>query len=175
MPENTKYYSGRLSDKKAQVFGERLQEIRDLEGGLTPEVVLEYARNKKDPLHRFFQWNDLRAAELYRRGQARILIRDISVERNGIRVRAFESVKVQLAETKNAGEPKLVRVYLPEDEVRSNKDLHEQNVIDVLRTLIHFKERYGHIKEIGPVVDAIEQLEIDLGLVDAETKAVAAG
>lgn len=62
-----------------------LQHLYDGNGKLlTPKIVLHDARRVHSPLHHLFEWDDTRAAELYRSGQARDLIRGVRVE---VRVR----------------------------------------------------------------------------------------
>lgn len=47
---------------------------------LTPDIVVESARNPESPLHARFEWDDTKAADEHRRAQARMLIRSIKVE-----------------------------------------------------------------------------------------------
>lgn len=44
-------------------------------GSITPDEVVEEARPVSSPMHRWFEWDDTRAAVEYRRGQAAQLIR----------------------------------------------------------------------------------------------------
>ena len=57
-----------------------LERIREKRGVLTPEVVVEESRDEKSVLHKCFQWDDAKAAALYRVEQARTLIANIRVE-----------------------------------------------------------------------------------------------
>lgn len=54
---------------------EELESLRDKDGLLHIEKVVEAARDPDSPLHKHFQWNDGEAAHRYRLGQARALIR----------------------------------------------------------------------------------------------------
>jgi hypothetical protein len=67
----------------------------DGHGRLTPNAVVEAARNPRSPLHRHFEWDDAKAAEAYRLDQAREIIRVVRIEGNDNEepVRAFLSVK----------------------------------------------------------------------------------
>jgi hypothetical protein len=47
---------------------------------LTPEAVVEAAKAEKHPLHRFFTWDDKKAAHAHRIDQARTLIRSVRLE-----------------------------------------------------------------------------------------------
>ena len=48
-------------------------------GRLTPRAVIDAARPKGSPLHRYFEWNDGRAAAAYRLDQARFIIRHVRI------------------------------------------------------------------------------------------------
>jgi len=57
-------------------------ELKALErdGRLYPADVVNAARPKSSPLHRYFDWDDRSAAEKYRLDQARALIRSVQAE-----------------------------------------------------------------------------------------------
>ena len=71
----------RYSQEHAQNIGEGLAEIGEQQGKLTPSLVLD-AVGKHDGhrLHRYFEWNDQKAARGYRMNQARQLIRATEIE-----------------------------------------------------------------------------------------------
>lgn len=48
-------------------------------GRLTPEEVVDEARDKDAPLHSFFEWDNKRGAEKYRLEQARRMIRGVTL------------------------------------------------------------------------------------------------
>ena len=154
-----------FNDKKAQVYGARLGSLLKEHGALSPEVVVTAARSGADPLHPYFQWDDIVAAENYRKMQARNLLGSIVVKVRGEEVRAFEHVSVQM-QAKDEDTLQTVSVYLWQGDVRKDEALHESNLGQILRWLIHFKERYRNIKELGPVIAAIEEVE-QLQLVEA--------
>lgn len=63
---------------EAPIVGAHLNLLRQkMKGELTPQDVVADARNPNSPLHSFFEWNDGAAAEAYRLGQARGLIRAV--------------------------------------------------------------------------------------------------
>lgn len=49
------------------------------EGTITPDAVVEDARNVASPLHDLFEWDDSKAAHEYRLDQARAIIRTVRV------------------------------------------------------------------------------------------------
>jgi len=82
----------------AQVVGEALDKVRSTYGGmLTPTVVVKAARPKRSALHSYFEWDDTKAAQQYRLGQAGDLIRVVVVapekdaEQQFVPVRAYHA------------------------------------------------------------------------------------
>jgi hypothetical protein len=74
------YRDGFTSRVPADVAGARIAQLRQANGGhITPEEILEDARDPASPLHAHFEWKDAVAAEHYRREQARALITAIRV------------------------------------------------------------------------------------------------
>lgn len=69
----------RISQKEAQRVGPELFRLAR-QGILTPEAVVDAARNRRSILHRHFEWNDEAAAYEFRLVQARTLIRSIAIE-----------------------------------------------------------------------------------------------
>jgi len=89
-----------LTEEQAQRYGERIEVIIEgQDGNITPDDVVSDAKDKASPLHDFFEWNNARAANLYRTDQARYLLRSIHVvvkrDDDGdkeINIRAFYNV-----------------------------------------------------------------------------------
>lgn len=68
------------NSKRAMIEARLEQLLRLNQNRLTPDLVLEDARNKNSPLHDIFEWNNAIAAQKYRLDQARELIRSVKVE-----------------------------------------------------------------------------------------------
>lgn len=58
---------------------DELLTVRDQHGRLTPQLVVEAARDPEHPLHSRFEWDDAVAGEAWRRQQAHELIRKAKV------------------------------------------------------------------------------------------------
>jgi hypothetical protein len=56
-----------------------IERIKALEiaGIITADAVLEDAKNEESPLHKYFEWDDSKAATMFRKDQARELIRSV--------------------------------------------------------------------------------------------------
>ena len=69
-----------IAESKVQRYAKALDRIEKKHNGITPGKVVDDARDPKSDLHDYFDWDDTRAADLYRRRQARKLIQWITVE-----------------------------------------------------------------------------------------------
>jgi hypothetical protein len=61
--------------------GDQLQAIYDDNGAITPQIVVDTARDEEHPLHDHFIWDDSVAGELYRCNQAAQMIRRVTIRR----------------------------------------------------------------------------------------------
>jgi len=59
---------------------QRLQELHDARGSLTPDIVLQDARDPESPLHSEFTWDSEEAARKWNLEEARRLIRSVKIE-----------------------------------------------------------------------------------------------
>jgi hypothetical protein len=100
-----KFYSSEthiFSDNDAKVIGPELIKIEENNNGLIlPELVVEVAKESKSPLHKYFEWDNKKAATNWRKNQARQMISTIHVEIKSQgetkpkRVRLFYSVNTK--------------------------------------------------------------------------------
>lgn len=68
-----------MTKEKRQAIQERLLQLEDENGRLTPESVLEDARDPESPLHDQFEWDTDKAAHRYWLDQARTIITSVRV------------------------------------------------------------------------------------------------
>lgn len=136
----------------AQAIGERLETIRERDGGLTAQAVVDDAKPKKSPMHGAFEWNDTKAAEEYRREQARHLLSAITVKLVGkdeaeTVTRAF--VVVTPAEGGND-------IYTSTEVALADPDMRQQVLGRAWRELSSWQRKYQELKELAGVFGAIE-------------------
>lgn len=112
------YYFKRVD---AQIIGEQISELMNRNNNkITPNLIVDTARNKKNPLHKYFEWNDSVAGEKWRLQQARLMmggiVEEIKIE--GVRkdFRSFHSVI----------DKKEGQVYVTLDSVIKNKSYAKQ-------------------------------------------------
>lgn len=152
----------------AQVAGEALAKLVSLHGGkLTPEVVVNAARPKTAPLHKCFEWNDERAAELHRRAEAAKLIRSVRVKRENAE-----------------GEARVVRAFVPaKDETGAHfKSASVVTRSEQLRTAINValdnltaaREKLEPYQEVGKWCEGVKGCEADVKAVRDAAKKVCA-
>lgn len=87
-------HTGKVSaDDAAEEFGR----IRLKHGSLTPSVIVEESRDESAVLHSAFEWDDSVAAEEYRKGQARSLVRAVITvnQKTETTFRSFTLVKAE--------------------------------------------------------------------------------
>ena len=145
----------RLSRTDAQIVGEILTGMVDINGGLDAHVVLDHAKDEASPLHKFFTWDDSLAAEAFRLGEAGRLIRSVRVviqrspEQIPLEVRAF----VRIAQEKKGH-------YLPVARVMNDDDMRKQLLAKALLELQAFRQRYATLSELAVLFDAMQSLPL---------------
>lgn len=131
-------------DADPEVIGNELERIRSENNGrLMPPTVVEQARNRRSPLHRYFEWNDKTAAEAYRLDQARTLIRIVQIEDSESDKpprRAFVSVN-------DDG-----KAYRGLNEVLSSQSLQLAVLVSAEKELRAFESRYTELLDICELV-----------------------
>lgn len=134
----------------ADIAGEVCEEL-DRTVGLTPENLVDASRPEDAPLHDEFEWDDLAAAEEYRRVQARLLINNLSIvieENKQEPVRAFFSL--QCGFRKNSG------TYESTITIMGDKEKREKLLDNAKKELEAFKKKYQMLSELANVFEAID-------------------
>lgn len=144
------------AEKNAKLVGEHIEMLRKkFRGELTPQDVLDDARNNNSPLHSFFEWNDGEAAEAYRLQQARGLIRAVvavyvSDDKPAVRQKAY----VHIAEK---GAPH----YRETSHAMSQTKTRELVLKRAWSELQAWKTRYRDLKEFSSFIDIIDTIDKD--------------
>ena len=149
--------AGKLNFKnmKTSIAIEELKKIEIKYGDLRPENILKEAKNEKNPLHEVFEWNDSVAGEKYRLHQARLFVDAIVIKhQSGIReieIRAFHSIITGEGET-------TIRAYHFIDDILRDKEMREILLIQALRDLKSWSEKYQELKELVGVIKKANQI-----------------
>lgn len=138
---------------KPEIVGKVFEELEEEFGEVTPDNFLEASTPEASPTHKLFEWNDSKAADLYRKGQSRKIINDLRIETiaddEKIVVPAYVNVSV-----KNDGSASyrdIIRAF----EARDTREI----VLDrAYRELSMFKIKYSKFQELASVMTAIGEV-----------------
>jgi hypothetical protein len=147
--------------KETEKFNkEVIREILNVqkEKGLTAENILEKAKDKKNPLHELFEWNNSQAGESWRLHQARLLINEVKVIINQKERYAFENVRVVINSSKD-DEQEIKREYKPIVEILSNEEYRRQIVQTALENVTYWREKYSEYSELKPIFISIDKVK----------------
>lgn len=140
----------RFSTKDAKII-KRFLEEKFPEGFVDAKQVLEYARPRNSPIHKYFDWDDRTAAEKYRLQQAQKLIQCVVVEINNKEIRKYVSPVVVNAEGDKA--------YVEIETARRTPDIWHQVLAKALQEAGFWRQRYLNLKELSSVHVAIERAQ----------------
>lgn len=139
----------------AQTVGEELAALSASQGGLTPARLVDRSRGLRAPLHGCFEWDDIKAAELYREEQARYLMRSVVVARiegddheRAVTARGPVRAFVHVSEEAN--------VYEPIQAVVHDQDKREGLLKQAKADMAAFVRKYRALSELDGVMAAIE-------------------
>jgi hypothetical protein len=116
---------------------------------LTPEAIVRRARDRSNPLHKYFEWSDTKAAHLFRLNQARHLVLSIGFTDGEQFTKKYESVVIDKQ-----------RVYLPLTEIKKDTSLMEQVLQAALDEILYWKQKHQRYqKYFGKVFGEITKAE----------------
>jgi len=94
---------------KANDVGKYFETLHKEYGVISPEIIVEKARDKDNILHDYFEWDDTKAAQKYRLEQAKEIIRCLVIQNDGgEKIRAVVSVSISYNEKRSYQPLKLV-------------------------------------------------------------------
>lgn len=117
-------------------------------GKVTPQEVLDKAKDENTELHKCFEWDDSIAAEKYRLRQASDIIRNlvfVRKEKEDEPIRCF-----QITTEKNTYQP--TQMFLVQE------DEYQALLKRAKAELESFKRRYATLTELESIFEAIEEL-----------------
>lgn len=136
------------SDKQAIL----IQIAAEHGGVLRPADVVNAARPEDHPLHKYFEWNDKKAGEAYRRQQARQLITQVRVNvRDGKPIQAWVNI-IADRNTDNEGYHGIVEVLSDEERLQQLKET-------AAKELEYFERKYSRIEELADVFAAAHRFQ----------------
>ncbi len=146
---------------KYQSYKTELQKLLEKHGHLTPEILLDEARNKKSKLHAFFQWDNAKAAHQWRLEQASFLLRSVKITietESGEKVSTRAFVHIRLNDEESDEEPESRGRYYSLDTVLADDAMTAQMMEEAMRDLRSFHRKYFNLKQLAPVMAAIDDM-----------------
>lgn len=140
-------------------IGAAVEAAMTAEGVVDKQRLVDDAKPKAAPLHPCFEWDDPRAANLYRLYQARNIVNCVTVEIEGRETTAFPSVAVRSVDDEAPPRRENIRV----EQVLSDAELRQQKINEALAKLIRVRQEYAAFQELAVVWRAIEQAEQTVG------------
>lgn len=143
----------KMQDLEIQKEFERLMK-QDPDGLLKPEAVIEAAESPTHPLHSRFEWDDSRAAQLYRIQQARHIIASFEIEipQLEVKVRALTSLDVD----------RTTGGYRWTLDTLERPDLREELIRTALKELTYLQNKYKHLQELHDIWEKISENQSNL-------------
>ena len=130
-----------------------LDRIAEKCGALTPEILVAESRDENAVLHGIFEWDDAKAAEGYRREQARKFLTNITyeVQREEVTITARLFVNTYTADKPDE------RTYNKLPDVIKDKVAYKDLLEQAKRDAQNFVVKYAQLSEIGGVKIALQK------------------
>jgi hypothetical protein len=157
----------RLSGDPQRV-GEEIERLREDEGTIAPERIVDHAREPESVLHGYFTWDDSAAAEAFRVQQARHLLRSIVVvQAEGVNVkapvRAFVALRTAADDAVEDGaDESTVGSYTSISAAVRVVRYREQMMRDALRDLDAYRMKYQLLSDVSGWGSALERARAEL-------------
>lgn len=153
-------YVGRKFGVSADIVGAEMEKIEQRDGEVTSRSLLEAGRPEDSPIHTLFEWNDGKAAELYRLKQATDVITHITVvvpEENQKPYRAY----VNIVEEKE-GEQKQTGRFINIQTAMENPETRRIVLDAALAEMRRFQAKYSKYQELAGVFEAMKKVEEEI-------------
>lgn len=135
-----------IDDKDANKIGRFIE--KNFPNGLKPKQLVDAARPKNSPIHKYFEWDDSIAAEKYRQRQASKLIACLVVNIDDTEVRGYHSVRLSTGKR-----------YVSFEDASASEDLWDQVIQSALKEIKIWQSKYSTYQELKPIFKGIEKVE----------------
>ncbi len=153
----------RFQHIKAKDAYDELESIKQENGGeITPQTVLNRARNSANKLHKAFEWDDTKAAHRFRLNQAMNLIKGIHVVREDKALDEGVAIYHNVTRSSSADETKTV--YMDIEDIMSDPIARDDLLRRAINEAVSFRKKYYALSEIAKIHAAIEETLTDVDL-----------
>lgn len=125
-------------------------EIQSIGDTVTPQQVVDYAKDENTELHKCFTWDDTEAANKWRKQEARILLGSFVFTRDED---AKEPTKIRAISFSDKSD-----AYRPTKLIVENKDEYESILNRAKRELQSVTDKYTRLKELDEIRKLIEEI-----------------
>lgn len=138
---------------------ERIDKILKIQSqkGLTPENLINEAKDKNNPLHDLFDWDNNIAGDKWRLQQARVIINEVKVVIDEKEYYAFENVSVKVNDNLEHK-----REYMPIVTIMSNKELRQQIIRSALQQLAYWEKQNEKYTELMPIIQTAQKVRKEI-------------
>ena len=149
-----------FAQKKAQIYGECIEEIKDKKGGaVRTRVVIEAAQDKHSLLHGYFEWDNEIAGAKYRIHQARQLLNHLTVivktDGEEREQKAYLNVSVITEEGS------VEQIYVTIDRALTDDEFRAQILAQAIKEIKYWQQKYKEYNELSTIFQAIEAVKIE--------------
>lgn len=149
----TKVYEAKWRDGFAEMYkgisaNAVAAEIMELGEMATPQQIVDMARDEHKESHRCFTWDDAKAAESWRREQARSLTYHLVVN--------IPRASPEQPEIRFFSKPQNERGYTQTQIIVRNEDRYKNLLAQAMAELHSFKVKYSFLKELGEIMALID-------------------
>lgn len=146
---------------KEEVIALELEKIRkkNKNKALLPEEVVSYAKDKNNPLHDYFTWNNKEAGDAYRLEEARALIRRVKVERPANIVPIEFKMPITRDYVSLSSDRREGNGYRKLNIVLHNKLMRKELIEDAKKDMDIFIRKYSTLKELSNVILEMKKLQ----------------
>lgn len=136
---------GLYTNVDAQAVAEELKGLGD---GFTPADVVDAARDASTELHKCFEWDDGKAAELYRLVQARSVVTNLVIEEQA-KPKERPEIRVFYKPEKTSG-------YVETKKIVRDEDAYANLLAQAKAELRVFKAKYNCLVELQEIMELID-------------------
>jgi len=135
------------------IVAKELTRIIETSGGnVSPTVIVKKARPKNSPIHECFEWDNSKAADMYRIEQAKYLLRSVTItvqdgSGKAVSVRAFPNIETPEG-----------NFYTTNAIVMDDLELTEKLETQVQRELLYLRRKGANLKRFKKVWRAVDAL-----------------
>jgi hypothetical protein len=152
-PKRHYSWGGRNQKVSAQLVGEHFEKLEAKYGAVTKENFLQSATPEDSPMHKLFEWDNEKAAGLYRLQQANVIINSIRVE---VKTDDKEIKHINAyvnTEPSGNGNAQFISIH----KAMSDTQTKEHVISEVIKDLNYIKSKYERFLWFADVVDTINK------------------